>query len=380
MEWGVHGYRRVAIPDGMRCPRFPQSNRSAEGRVRGFRGVVIPNGTGCLRVPRSGHFNWFPSRKLQEDRLLLSMETFVRIGTASWQEPDFIKYWYPSGLAKTRLLPYYAEYFSFVEVNGSFYGVPQPKVTAQWCRQTPEGFLFNVKLHRLLSRHTTEAKFLPPELRPRAEITRGKVELTAKMEKLVAKKFIAGIEPLREANKLGALLLQLSPSFRPKENKLEELDNILSLFEEFTVGVELRNRFWLTDDQTEETVKFFERRKISLVSVDAPESEHFTVMPNIDFVTNRDLAYFRLHGRSEEAYVKGRTVQERFDYDYSNVELDEFATRIMKVAENAKNIHVVFNNNRHRFAPDAAMRMMKQLAGKPGLNVISAASKQAELV
>ena len=307
------------------------------------------------------------------------METSVHIGTASWQEPDFIKYWYPARLPKSKLLPYYAEHFSFVEVNGSFYGIPQGKVTTQWCHQTPDGFLFNVKLHRLLSRHATEAKFLPPELRPRAEITNGKVELTAKMEKLVAKKFIAGIEPLREANKLGALLLQLSPSFRPKRNKLDELDNILSLFEDFTVAVELRNRYWLTDEQTSETVHFFETRKVTLVSVDAPETEHFTAMPNIDFVTNSKLAYFRLHGRDSEAYVKGRTVQERFDYDYSDSELDEFTNRITAVADKAQKIHVVFNNNRHRFAPDAAVRLMKCLKNKPGLSVAFPTAVQAEL-
>ena len=308
------------------------------------------------------------------------METSVYVGTASWQEPDFIMYWYPPGLPKTKLLPYYAEHFSFVEVNGTFYGIPQPTVTAQWCRQTPHGFTFNLKLHRLLSRHATEAKFLPAELRPRAEVIHGKVDLTAKMEKLVAKKFIAGIQPLREANKLGALLLQLSPSFRPKQNKLEELDNILSLFEDFIVAVEMRNRFWLTDDQTSETVKFFENRKVTLVSVDSPETEHFTAMPNVDFVTNPVLAYFRLHGRSEEAYVKGRTVQERFDYNYSDEELAEFTKRIMEVAKKTENIHVVFNNNRHRFAPDAAMRMIKILGSEPKLNVSSRSTTQVELV
>ena len=62
------------------------------------------------------------------------------------------------------------------------------------------------------------------------------------MEKLVAKKFIAGIGAFREANKLGALLLQRSPAFRPKTNSLTELDNVFALFEELTVAVELRNR------------------------------------------------------------------------------------------------------------------------------------------
>ncbi len=305
----------------------------------------------------------------------------VLVGTASWQEPDFIEYWYPKGLPKTKLLPYYSERFNFVEVNGTFYGIPLAKTTAEWCKQTPKEFKFSVKLHRLLSRHATEAKFLPADLRPKAEIVNGHVELTAKMEKLVAKKFIAGLEPLMASGKLFTLLLQLSPSFRPKTNSLVELDNILSLFADFSLAVELRNRFWLHGEQTEATVQFFKQRKVTLVSVDAPESDHLTVMPNIDFVTNPNLSYFRLHGRNAEAYVKGRTVQERFDYNYTLTELINFSKRVTGIADRVRAILVVFNNNRHRFAPDAALRFMQVLIEREKqMNVSKPQAAQTELL
>jgi uncharacterized protein YecE (DUF72 family) len=288
------------------------------------------------------------------------MSTRVLIGTASWQEPDFIKHWYPKGLSKSNLLSYYAQHFSYVEVNGTFYGIPQAKTTAQWCAQTPDDFVFDIKLHRLLSRHTTEAKFLPPELRNKAEIANGKVELNAKMEKLVAKKFLTALQPLIEAKKMGALLLQLSPSFRPATHSLTELDNVLGIFADFCMAVELRNRFWLEAPQREATVQFFKERKTTLVSVDAPPaSHHFTVMPNLDFCTNSRLGYFRLHGRNEEAYVKGRTVQERFDYEYSEEELIEFAQRVTGMCDQTEAVHVVFNNNREDLAPKAASQLMK---------------------
>ena len=102
--------------------------------------------------------------------------TTFYVGTASWQEPDFIKYWYPKGLPKTKLPTYYAEHFNFVEVNGSFYGIPQAKTVETWCKQTPDDFIFTVKLHKLLSRHSTEAKFLPVDIRERATGTNGRVE------------------------------------------------------------------------------------------------------------------------------------------------------------------------------------------------------------
>jgi uncharacterized protein YecE (DUF72 family) len=283
------------------------------------------------------------------------------VGTASWQEPDFIKHWYPKGLSKTKLLPYYAEHFNFVEVNGSFYGIPRVKTVETWCKQTPDDFVFTVKLHKLLSRHSTEAKFLPPDIRERASITNGKVDLSAKMEKLVAKRFRAGIQPLIDARKLGALLLQLSPSFRPKTNELSELENLFGLFEEFPLAVELRNRDWLTGEQTKRTVEFFQKAGVCLVSVDTPESNHFTVMPNTDHLTTPKLFYFRAHGRNEEAFVKGRTVQERFNYDYSEEELIGIEERLANFDKEAHRIFAVFNNNRHRFAPKAAARLQERL-------------------
>jgi uncharacterized protein YecE (DUF72 family) len=295
----------------------------------------------------------------------MAQPTLVLVGTASWQEPDFIEHWYPKGLSKTKLLPYYAEHFSFVEVNGTFYGIPQAKSTEQWCRQTPGNFSFSVKLHKLLSRHATDAKFLPADVRSKADIIGGKVDLSAKMEKLVARKFIAGIQPLFDAGKLGALLLQLSPSFQPRTHVLSELDNVLELFAGFPVAVELRNRNWLEGEQAGATVQFFRKRQVTFVSVDAPPgSKHFTVMPSLDLVTNPALAYFRLHGRNEDAYVKGRTVQDRFNYDYSVEELATFAQRVTGIADQVRAVQVVFNNNRHRFAPDAAARFIKILIAK----------------
>jgi uncharacterized protein YecE (DUF72 family) len=304
----------------------------------------------------------------------------ILVGTASWQEPDFIEYWYPKGLAKSQLLPYYAEHFSYVEVNGTFYGIPQARITEQWCEQTPDGFVFDIKLHRLLSRHSTEAKFLPPDIRPLAQIISGKVELTAKIEKLVAEKFIAGIQPLLDAGKLGVLLLQLSPSFRPHSNTLSELDNILALFHEFPLAVELRNRNWLDGEQTAATVDYFKSRNVTLVSVDAPEAQHFTIMPNVDFITSERLGYLRLHRRDPEAYIKGKTVQERFDYDYTEEELIKLAQRITGIADTTKAVHVVFNNNRRDFAPKAAARLITILRGSTKLTIAKPFKKQPELI
>src|SRR5207302_1099522 len=167
--------------------------------------------------------------------------------------------------------------------NSSFYAVPAPEMTTRWCEQTPAGFVFDIKLHRLLSRHSTEAKLLPRDLRPLAGEGK-RVAVTPKLETALVRRFLEGVAPLMGARRVGAFLLQLSPSFRPRENRLEELDHLLDLLSDYKVAVELRNRGWVEEDRIEQTTAYFTRHKATLVAVDAPVSTHFMVMPGLDLV------------------------------------------------------------------------------------------------
>jgi uncharacterized protein YecE (DUF72 family) len=78
-------------------------------------------------------------------------------------------------------------------------------------------------------------------------------------------------------------------------------------------------------------------------------------------ITNSRLAYLRLHGRNERAYITGKTVAARFNYDYSDDEIDEVAQRSKQLAREADEVHVVFNNNALDYAPHAAARLRKAL-------------------
>jgi uncharacterized protein YecE (DUF72 family) len=278
----------------------------------------------------------------------------ILTGTASWTDPGFVAKWYPAKLPASQRLRWYAEHFNLVEVNSTFYRIPDPPVVRSWCRQTPEGFVFDVKLHRLLSRHSTRPEILPEILRRKADIKRGKVELTPGLEKAVAKLFIRGIEPFEEHGKLGALLLQLSPSFSPRTHQLSELDSLCELFEDYRLAVELRNRHWVTNETLAATKKFFKERNITFVMVDGPEDPHFMVLPSIDLVTTKHLAYLRAHGRNARAYVRERTVAGRFDYDYPKEELEEIAERAARLVYDVEEMHVVYNNNKADYAPRAA--------------------------
>jgi uncharacterized protein YecE (DUF72 family) len=287
----------------------------------------------------------------------------ILVGTASWSDPGFVERWYPKGMKAGERLGWYAEHFDMVEVNSTFYAVPDVRMVERWSATTPEAFTFDVKLHQLLSRHSAQAKMLPPELQRRAETDdKGRVKLTPEIEDAVTRVFLRSLEPLRRDKKLGALLLQLSPSFSPRKHRLDELDQVIAATRDYRLAIEFRNRHWVIDEQLSATLDFLKRHAIAFVNVDAPAEEHFTIMPSeIDEVTNTEVAYLRLHGRNSKAYLTGKTVAARFNYDYSDDEVREVAKRGRKLAGKAKEVHVVFNNNALDYAPRAASRLRAAL-------------------
>jgi len=130
----------------------------------------------------------------------------------------------------------------------------------------------------------------------------------------------------------------------------------------YDLAIEFRNRNWAVGDQLESTIDFMRKRRAIFVNVDAPASDHFMVMPaDVDEVTNSKLGYLRLHGRNAKAYITGKTVAARFNYDYSGNEIAEVAERSTKLAREARELHVIFNNNNLDYAPRAALRLRKAL-------------------
>jgi uncharacterized protein YecE (DUF72 family) len=287
----------------------------------------------------------------------------ILVGTASWSDPAFVEHWYPKKMPAGDRLGWYAHQFEMVEVNSTFYSVPEPRLVERWCRATPDKFTFDVKLHQALSRHSTPAKYLPPKLRRRAEVdAKGKVTLTSDLEEAILDAFQPSLSILRGAKKLGALLLQLSPAFSPRKHQLGELDHLIEMLRDYPLAIELRNRNWAVGDQVDSTSDFFRSRNVSFVNVDTPASDHFTIMPaELNETTNRRLAYLRLHGRNAHAYITGKTVAARFNYDYQDPEIEEVAQRSKHLARAADEVHVVFNNNALDYAPRAAARLRKAL-------------------
>jgi uncharacterized protein YecE (DUF72 family) len=300
----------------------------------------------------------------------------ILIGTASWSDPGFVERWYPKKLPPGERLPWYAQHFDLVEVNSTFYSVPEPRMVERWCAVTPAGFMFDVKLHQLFSFHSTPAKLLPPDLQRRVKTdAKGHVKPTPDMQEALLKSFLRGTAILRAARKLGVLLLQLSPAFSPRKHRLSELQPLIGMLGGYELAIEFRNRNWVIGDQLASTIYFVRRHGAIFVNVDTPASDHFTVMPSdLDEVTNPNIAYLRLHGRNAKAYITGKTVAARFDYDYNEEEIAEVAERSRKLARQAREVHAIFNNNNLDYAPRAALRLRKALG-----QIVNAPAETPEL-
>jgi uncharacterized protein YecE (DUF72 family) len=310
----------------------------------------------------------------------------IRVGTSSWADPGFVKEWYPPKLPAGQRLGWYAERFDTVELNASFYAVPERDTVRRWVDKTPDGFTFDVKLHRLLSRHSAGVDSLPPSLRERARTTqRGRVLLDEGLEEALIGELLDAIEPLETAGKLGSLLLQTTPAFKPRKpaedggddlgateaeppsaNRLVELEPLVAAVAPRKLALELRNRHWVEGEQLAETLAWCSEHEVAFVCVDAPPGDHFSIMPAVDAVTRDDLAYVRLHGRDTHGYLTGKSVAERFGWVYGDEELEEVAGRVRGLAEQAGEVHVLFNNNRDDDAPSAARRFRALLGQDPG--------------
>ena len=287
----------------------------------------------------------------------------ILVGTASWSDPGFVEHWYPKKMPAGQRLQWYAQHFQMVEVNSTFYSVPEPKMVERWCAGTPGDFTFDVKLHQLFSFHSTPVKLLPPELQKRAETDdKGNVKSTPELQEALLKVFLRAMSIFHDAGKLGVFLLQLSPAFSPRKHQLNELEPLIEMLSDYDLAIELRNRNWAVDNQLQSTIDFLQKHQVIFVNVDAPASDHFMVMPSdVDAVTNPKLAYLRLHGRNAKAYITRKTVAARFDYDYSENEIAQIAQRSSRLGKEARELHVIFNNNNLDYAPRAALRLRKAL-------------------
>jgi len=271
----------------------------------------------------------------------------VRIGTCSFADEALVKNWYPRGLPAKERLHYYAERFDTVEVDSTYYRLPDPSMSAGWVERTPPGFTFHVKAFGLMTRHPVRVEQLPPDLREAAESDEhGRVSHPSEELRAEAfRRFLDGIAPLAEADKLGGVLFQLPPYVVYKDSSFDFLAWAGERLAACTVLVEFRHASWLEEENRQRTLSFLEKHGMTLVVVDAPRLASKAVIPTVAALTS-DASYVRFHGRNAATWHRrGGGAADRFDYLYSREELAEWVEPLRELSEETRSLTVVFNNN-----------------------------------
>src|SRR4030081_2650547 len=276
----------------------------------------------------------------------------VRFGIASWTDPTMTApgVFYPKGAntAEERLR-FYSSQFPVVEVDATYYVLPNKRTAESWVERTPKDFVFDIKAHALMTGQPTEVSRLPKAIR---EELRGKPaekkriyrkDLPTELLDVVYAQFREAIEPLVEAGKLGAVFVQFPkwvfPSKEARELILETRRRL-----ELPIAVEFRHGSWFNEKNAERTVKFLQEHKIPYVAVDEPQGFKSSVPPVV-IPTSDELAVFRFHGRNNENREKKNiTPAERFRYLYDEDELADWTPKIAAVARETKETHVIYNN------------------------------------
>ena len=259
----------------------------------------------------------------------------ILVGTASWTDKTLIASgWYPpEANTPEKRLRFYARQFPLVEVDATYYALPAEQTATSWAERTPPGFTFNVKAFSLFTQHPTPVKALPPDLREAVAAAAGgkdRVYLSG-IDPAVADqawdRFLAALEPLRRAGKLGAILLQFPPWFPIGRTRKDYI------------------------------VACAQRAAPRRVCVDMPQGYPSSIPPVL--AATSDLALVRMHGHSDK--WDSKDIYERFGYRYSDGELSEWAPKIRDLAAGASTTHVLFNNCYRNYAQVNAQQLEERL-------------------
>jgi uncharacterized protein YecE (DUF72 family) len=255
-------------------------------------------------------------------------------------------------------------------VDSSYYAMPAPPVTALWGQRTPERFAFDIKAFRLFTQHQTPPKVLPPDIREALGTAAEKKnvyfgDFPPELMDEMWRRFRLALEPLRQAGKLGAVLFQFPPWFYYRRSNLAHIAHCAQVLEGYQIAVEFRNRTWFDDKHRDEVLAFEREHALAHVVVDEPQGFSSRI-PSVWEVTCPALAIFRLHGRNAQTWDKKGLAasSERFDYEYREEELGEFIQPVRRLAEQARRVHVVFNNLRDQGIRGA--RLFTELLGSAG--------------
>lgn len=273
----------------------------------------------------------------------------IYVGTAGWSYKDWEGVVYPAQIKKSQHpVEFLAQYIDLLEINTSFYGHIRPewgKLWSRMARAVNPAFLFTAKLNRAFT-HSPIAVIESTS----AETIRA----TAEDERLAKE----GLDTIAAENMLGALLVQFPVSFKNTNENRDHLDLIIEKFKQYPLVVEVRHNSWTNEG----TLRYFAEKGVAFCNIDQPKLGN-SIKPS-EHVTSA-LGYVRLHGRNYEQWFDSDSRNDRYNYLYTEPELERWKGRIATIASQAKKTFVIANNHFEGKAAVNALQLKHMLTGRP---------------
>ncbi len=273
----------------------------------------------------------------------------VYVGTAGWSYKDWEGIVYPAQTRKSQHpVEYLAQYIDLLEINTSFYGHIKPewgKLWSRMARAVNPGFLFTAKLNRAFT-HSPIAVL---------ESTSAETIRATETDERLAKE---GLDSIANENMLGALLMQFPISFKNTDANRDYLDSVIEKFKQYPLVLEVRNNSWTN----EATLRYFAEKGVAFCNIDQPKLGN-AVRPS-EHVTSA-IGYVRLHGRNYQEWFDSDSRNDRYNYLYSEHELEHWKARIDTIAEKAGKTFVVANNHFEGKAAVNALQLKSMLKAGP---------------
>src|SRR5512136_1513084 len=204
----------------------------------------------------------------------------ILVGITAWTEPTLIsggRFYPPQVRTAEARLQYYASQFPIVEVDSTYYALPNERTSGLWVNRTPERFIFDIKTFRLFTQHQTPLIALPKDIRgalPAVLKDKKNVyyqDLPEEMTTNLWHRFAQALLPLDSAGKLGVVLFQFPPWFLPSDRELEHIAHCQEVLSQYRLAVEFRHASWTNEKNLERTFSFLHERNLAYVCCDEPQ-------------------------------------------------------------------------------------------------------------
>lgn len=252
----------------------------------------------------------------------------IKIGVAGFSYKDWAGIVYPASLKAAQRLEYLARYLDLVEINTSFYGPIKPNSAREWCRAAASAnpaFVFTAKLYRAFT-HSPVA------------IVESTSADTIRFSDKDVTETKAGFDSMAEHGKLGAVLAQFPISFKLTEENRAYVEQLVRRFREYPLVLEVRHASW----NQPEVLRWLAGLHVGLCNIDQPLIGR-AIRPGTAATT--EVGYIRLHGRNYKQWFAETNVRDRYDYLYSEKELNQWKERAEEIAGKTETTFVVANNH-----------------------------------